>query len=71
MKSYFALRQRMYGAQINQKDIARYLNKSIGYVSDRFTLNHSWDLEDVYRICELLEIEETRIPEFFPRLKRT
>lgn len=71
VNTYFALRQRMYGAQITQKDIAEHLHKGVTYVSHRFLMKQPWDMEDVYGICELLEIEFYKIPEYFPRMKRS
>jgi len=71
MNTYFALRQRMYGARIRQKDIAEHLHKSVTYVGHRFLMKQPWDMEDVYSICELLEIDVSKIPEYFPRMERT
>lgn len=68
MNTYFALRQRMYGAKVTQKDIAEHLNTSATYVGQRFSMKHPWSMEDVYSICELLEIDSSKIPEYFPRI---
>jgi len=64
-----ALKKQMIEMDVKQSDIAKHLHKCASYVTDRFTLKSSWMLEDIYDICDMLEIPYEEIPKYFPRLK--
>ena len=51
---------------IRQQDLCRMLERSTVYVADRMKVRKPWELDEVYAMCELLEIPLDRIPEFFP-----
>ena len=53
-----------------QQDLCRILDRSQTYVSDRMTVRKPWELDEVYAMCDLLEIPLDRIPEFFPAPKK-
>ncbi|MEY8372668.1 DUF739 family protein [Merdimmobilis hominis] len=64
------LKARMYSLDMGRKDLVKALGRSRKYISDRMTGKYSWALEDVYRICKLLDIPLAEIPEYFPQGRR-
>ena len=66
-KPYKELRKLMYGESINQEQLAEHLGRCTTYVSMRMRGVAPWDMLDVYRICELLEIPTDKIAVYFPR----
>jgi hypothetical protein len=66
-KPYKKLRMQMYGEGVDQNAIADCVGRSRNYVSMRMRGECPWDMGDVYRICDLLEIPLEEIPQFFPR----
>ena len=61
------LRGRMYENQVTQEDIAKLLGRSEAYVSMRMTAKQPFDIDEVYKICEYLDVPECEIHIFFPR----
>ena len=63
-------KQLLYGALkasgIRIQDLCRMLGRSTVYVADRMKVRRPWELDEVYAMCELLEIPLDKIPEFFP-----
>lgn len=49
-----------------QQDLCRILTRSQTYISDRMTVRKSWELDEVYAMCKLLEIPMEKISEYFP-----
>ena len=66
-KPFKELRKQMYGEGVGQADVAEHLGKSPCYVSIRLRGLMPWDLEDVYKLCDLLHIPEEQIAFYFPR----
>lgn len=63
---YRKLRGLMYENQVLQQDIAVAINRDKRYVSDRMTGKRPFNMEDVYHICNLLEIPYDMIHIYFP-----
>lgn len=61
------LKSRMYSLDMRREDIAKAVGHSRKYISDRMTGKFSWALDDVYRICKLLDIPLPEIPDYFPQ----
>ncbi len=49
------------------KDIARMLNMSEANFSAKLNGKSPWRLEEAYRICEVLDIPYSDIPQYFPK----
>lgn len=63
---YKKLRGRMYENQVTQDELSAVIDKSYGYVSERMTGKKSFRMEDVYSICDYLEIPYSEIYIYFP-----
>ena len=63
------LRAEMWATEFSHRDLAAAIERSDGYVSARMTGKLPWDLDDVYRICSLLDIPYDEIPTYFPPRK--
>lgn len=66
-KPYKELRKLMYGEGIDQQAIAKHLDRGTTYVSLRMRGVASWDMSDVYALCELFDIPVGQISIYFPR----
>lgn len=60
------LKVRMFERDMSQNYLAIALNRTARYVSVRMNSRLPWDLWDVYKICDLLEIPYTEICDYFP-----
>lgn len=49
------------------KDLAAMLNMSEAAVSSRLNGKTQWTLKEVFRVCDLLMIPYSDIPEYFPK----
>lgn len=67
MKKFKKLQTLMFGECFTQKDLARSINKSPSYISSRMVGRQQWELEDIYKTCDLLEIPYEEICLYFPR----
>ena len=67
MKKFRKLQSLMFENDFTQTDIAKETGKSRSYISARFAGRHEWGLEDIYVICDLLDIPHTEISVYFPR----
>ena len=56
----------MYENQVTQDELSAVIDKSYGYVSERMTGKKSFRMEDVYSICDYLEIPYSEIYIYFP-----
>lgn len=65
-KLYKNLRCKMTMEDIDQKYLAKLIERSCSYVGERMRGLKPFDLDDVYRICNLLKIEPQEIAEYFP-----
>jgi hypothetical protein len=52
---------------MNYVDLARAINRSKTYVSDRMRGAAVWDQGDQYKILDFFKIDDSRLHEFFPR----
>ena len=66
-KFFLELRQALERAGYDQKLLAARIKRSESYVSCRFRGLNEWDLEDIYRIMEVLRLSQDQIPVLFPR----
>lgn len=66
MKPYAKLRGKMAEMDINSVALANYLGRSSAYISARLTHKYAWNIDEVYKILELLEIPKEQIAEYFP-----
>lgn len=48
------------------EQIERVLKRSKRYVSDRFTAKRSWTMDEIYTLCQFLNIPAADILEYFP-----
>lgn len=66
MKAYAKLRGRMRELDITGESLAFYLGRSKSYVSNRFVKKSSWDIDDVYKILDFLDLPLSEIYTYFP-----
>ena len=59
---------RMKERGIYIKDIAQKIGRERNYVSVHLKNPLTFSLGEIYTICEMLDIEDERIPEFFPKV---
>lgn len=64
---FIALRQEMLAQDMQVKDIAQKLGRSLKYVYDRFNGEYGWDIEDCYVVLEMLGLPQENIGKYFPR----
>lgn len=67
MKKYRKLKGRLAESDIDQKYICQTLGRSQTYISRRMTGKMPWTMDDVYGMCDLLQIPPDEIPVYFPR----
>lgn len=61
------LRGRLAENELDQKYLETLLKRSHIYISDRMTGRRPWSMDDVYTICDLMNIPEDEISIYFPR----
>lgn len=66
MKPFAKLRGKMSEMDINNNALANFLGRSPSYVSTRMTHNYSWELDEIYKILDLLMIPQEEIFTYFP-----
>lgn len=64
------LRGKLYVMEMGHGELGEALNRSSGYISLRMTGKMAWDMDDVYKICDLLQIPLNEIADYFPPRKR-
>lgn len=67
MRPYHKLKCRMYEQEVTQTDLAQEMGVSITYISRRMTGKDQWELDVVYKVCDLLEIPYTEIAAYWPK----
>ena len=67
MRPHRWLKCRMFEYEMTQEDIAKELGVSRTFISRRMTGKDQWELDVVYKVCDLLEIPYTEICKFFPK----
>ena len=60
------LRSRMCEYEVTQQDIADELNISLSAIGTRFRGTQEFDLNQMYKICELLDIDQRFMFKYFP-----
>lgn len=60
----------MIRAGYDQAELARAIHRSPGYVCARLNGKRAWDLDDVYKICDVLKIEYEELTVVFPPKRR-
>lgn len=66
MKLYPELRKELFAADIDQKQIAEALGKSIYYVNRRMVGVYSWSIEEAYTLLRMIGKEPEEIFYYFP-----
>lgn len=66
MRPYAKLRGKMAEMDINCSALANYLGRSANYISWRFNNKFPWNIDEAYKILDLLEIPKEQIVEYFP-----
>lgn len=61
------LKGRIAENEMDQKCIREAIGKSQTYVTQRMTGRKPWTMDDVYTLCDLLNIQTSEIPLYFPR----
>ena len=61
------LNRELYANGLTQVDIAQEIHRSQQYVSSRLTGKCPWNMDDVYALCDMLDIDINEIPKYFPR----
>ncbi|MFZ2537891.1 MAG: hypothetical protein WAX04_03190 [Oscillospiraceae bacterium] len=57
----------LFANDIEQKSLCQTLNKSQTYLSTRMMGRKPFTIEDIYTICDLVEISYAEIPVYFPK----
>jgi transcriptional regulator with XRE-family HTH domain len=57
----------MFEQEVRQEDIANDLGVSKTYVSRRMTGKDQWELDVVYKVCDILSIPYTEISVYWPK----
>lgn len=66
MKAYAKLRGRMRELDITGEALALYLGRNKSYVSNRLCKKSSWDIDDVYKVLDYLDLPLSEIYTYFP-----
>lgn len=61
------LRSRMFECDYKCTDISRKIARSSTYVSKRMSAHIPFTIDEIYDICDDLEVPYNEIPEYFPR----
>ena len=70
-KAFKELKCLMVMQELRQEDLADITGKSRSYITSRMTGKSPWDMDDVYAICEAMDIDYADIPLYFPPQGRT
>ena len=60
------LRTKLFEAGIIQTDLGKIFGRSQQYICDRMKAVYAFDIWEVYALCDLLEIDYSEIPKYFP-----
>ena len=66
MKPYAKLRGKMAEMDVKAADLANNLGKSRQYISQHLLGKYSWNIDEAYKILDLLEVPKEQIVEYFP-----
>jgi len=65
-KPYRKLRHKMDDMDVSRKDVAKQINRHVTYVDQRLRCEHSWTIQDAYRILKFLNVSPDEISDYFP-----
>lgn len=65
-KPMYKLRAKMLEKGVEHTDCIKALNRSTGYWTDRIMQRKSFTMDEVYTLCELLNIPTSEIANYFP-----
>lgn len=65
-RPFAELRMAMSKYGVNQRDLAKIVNREETYISSRMNCKISWSLKDIQLICDYMEIPEGEIYKYFP-----
>ena len=65
-KKFNALKTLLYQREIDRQYIAQLIGRGNTYLGKRLNGEKSFQLTEVYQICNYLKIPLERIPEYFP-----
>ncbi len=57
----------MFANDVDQKRLQKELDRSQTYITARMMGRKPWSIEEIYKLCDLLEISYEQISVFFPR----
>lgn len=66
MRPYAKLRGKMAEMDVTSTALANYLGRSSTYISAHMTHKYSWDVDEAYKILDLLKVPKEEIVEYFP-----
>lgn len=61
------LKTALFANDIDQKMLCKKLGKSQTYITQRMMGRKPWTMDDVYVICELVNLPLNEVPIYFPR----
>ena len=67
MRLYHRLKCKMFEQEVTQEDMAKEMGVSRTFVSRRMNGKDQWELDVVYKVCDMLEIPYTEIYTYFPK----
>ncbi len=67
MKPYLKLRSAIMATDKKQDELAAAIAVSASTFSKKMNMQTAWTMWEAYRMCELLEIPDCDLPEYFPR----
>ncbi len=71
MIPYAKLRGELMAREISHEDFAKGIGMSLSALSRKINAHVMWDLNEVYRVMDFLELPYTVIPDYFPKDGRT
>ena len=64
------LKGKMAEEGINQQDLGELIQRSQTYISERINCKSSFDMDEIYSICDWLHIPYSEIPQYFPPISK-
>jgi hypothetical protein len=65
------LKTALFANDIDYAYLSKKLGRSKDYICDRMTGRKAWNIEEIYVLCDMLDIPYIEIPEYFPRGGKT
>ena len=65
-RPFHKLQSKMYDMGISKSDLKEIIGVSCTYITNRFNRSCPFTINDIYKICEVLEIPRSEISEYFP-----